>query len=90
MGRRDHDCPLECLTSGQGPPIHADGARGGRGEPRKDLHQRRLAPALWADEGHDSRVWETQGDIVQGPSVPPAGRVTHAVESDHERSLAVE
>lgn len=47
-------------------------------------------PTLWADEGHDSRVWETQGDIVQGPSAPPAGRVTHAVESDHERSLAVE
>ena len=60
------------------------------GEPGEDLHERRLARALWADKGHNPRIWETQGDIIQGPSMPPAVRATHAVESDHELSLSVE
>ena len=60
-----------------------------RKQAAEDLHERRLALAIGADEGGDGGVSEGEGDIAQRRLILSRIRVTDGVEGDHELSLAV-
>ena len=55
----------------------------------EDLHERRLARAVGADEGGDGCVSEGERDVAQRSLTLSRIRVTDGVEGDHELSLAV-
>ena len=69
--------------------IDGDAPRGGCQQASEDLHERRLARAVGADQSSNSRFPEGEGDVEQSRHYLPSVGVGDGGQGDHELSLAV-
>ena len=69
--------------------VDGDAPRGGGKQTAEDLHERRLARAVGADQRSDSRFSEGEGDVEQSRHYLTSVGVGDGGQGDHELSLAV-